>query len=52
MLAIIRKMISALGIKGKEGADIFVSNHTLLLGLSQKIIKREWNRVKDKIPAT
>jgi len=50
LLAIIRKMISALE-KGKEGDDTFVSTHTKLLGLSQKIIKREWNRVKDKIPA-
>jgi hypothetical protein len=48
---LIRKMISSLE-RGKEGDDDFCRSHTDVVALSREILKREWNRVKEKIQTT
>lgn len=45
---LIRKMISSLG-RGKDGDDDFYASHTAVIQLSRKVLKREWNVVKQKI---
>lgn len=48
--ALIRKMIAAIHYeKGKE--DVFPDLHTEVVALSRTILKREWDRVKEPIPA-
>jgi hypothetical protein len=44
-------MISALG-RGKEGDQDFTEAHPLVINLSRQILKREWDRVEDKIQPT
>jgi hypothetical protein len=48
---LVRKMISALG-RGKEGDQDFTEAHPLVINLSRQILKREWDRVEDKIQPT
>jgi hypothetical protein len=48
---LVRKMISALG-RGKEGDQDFTEAHPLVINLSGQILKREWDRVEDKIQPT
>ena len=48
---LIRKMISSLE-RGREGGDAFTESHTEVMGLSRRILKREWNVVKEKIETT
>jgi hypothetical protein len=44
----IRKMVSSLSI-GKDGDEDFRTSHTKVMELSRRILKQEWNVVKDKI---
>ena len=48
---VIRKMISSLE-KGKEGDEDFRKSHTEVMALSRRILKREWNVVKETIEKT
>ena len=43
-----RQMISAL-MSGKKGDQDFADAHPAVMDLSRQILKREWDRVKDKI---
>ena len=44
----IRKLSSSLG-SGREGDSIFVDLHPKMEKLAQKILKKEWNRVRKEI---
>jgi len=48
---LIRKMVTSLG-RGKEGDEDFCRSHTEVMALSRRILKREWNVVKEKIKTT
>ena len=48
---LIRKMVSSLE-RGKEGDEDFRTSHTDIMALSRRILKREWNVVKEKIGTT
>lgn len=48
---LIRSMISSLD-RGKEGDECFRKSHTEVMELSRRILKREWNVVKEKIDET
>ena len=41
-------MVAFLG-QGKEADDNFWKSHKEVIELSQQILKREWNRVKEEI---
>jgi hypothetical protein len=45
---LIHDMNVALG-RGKDGDTEFFASYEALLPLSRDVLKREWNRVKDKI---
>ncbi|NQU44995.1 hypothetical protein HQ520_17045 [bacterium] len=44
-------MIRALE-RGREGRESFPCYHTQIMELSRRVLKREWNRVKDPIETT
>ena len=48
---LIRKMISSLD-KGREGSKDFRESHTEVMAVSRRILKREWNVVKETIETT
>ena len=48
---LIRQMTSSLS-RGREGDEDFCRAHTDVMALSRRIIKREWNRVKERIKIT
>ena len=48
--ALIRKMIAAIQYK-KGQPDEFPDLHTEVVALSRRMLKREWDRVKEPIPA-
>jgi len=45
---LIRQMVSSLE-RGREGEAAFPDTHRSVVDLSRQIVKREWNRVRDKI---
>ncbi|MBI3021317.1 MAG: hypothetical protein HYY59_04895 [Candidatus Omnitrophica bacterium] len=45
---LIRKMVSAIA-RGREGDEEFVQVHPAVVDLSRQVLKREWNRIRDRI---
>ena len=45
---LIRQMVSALE-RGRESEGEFVKAHPAVMNFSRQILKREWNRVKERI---
>jgi hypothetical protein len=45
----IREMIEGLQAGDEQGRQKFIATHPEVTKLSREVLKREWNRVKDKI---